>query len=240
VLDEIRCVPCQTLKEHAPEECEACDRWRIFFAFLAHTGLRIGEAIALQWEHVDLGASRVRVRRRFYRDSFAPPKSRYGRRDVPLSPGTGQALWRLRDGAGDEELVFRSEKGGPLDASNVAARILKPAARRAGAPWASFHTFRHTCATTLFRNGMNPKQVQVWLGHHSPGFTLATYVHLIADDLPDASFLDGITSTDGDKQGNDGATGAPETPGTLTVLDGTANAVEAPCVSGLRPAASSS
>jgi hypothetical protein len=35
----------------------------------------------------------------------------------------------------------------------------------------------------------------MWLGHHSPAFTLATYVHLLPDDLPVAGFLDGITAT---------------------------------------------
>jgi hypothetical protein len=30
----------------------------------------------------------------------------------------------------------------------------------------------------LFRRGLNAKQVQVWMGHHSPAFTLDTYVHL--------------------------------------------------------------
>jgi hypothetical protein len=34
----------------------------------------------------------------------------------------------------------------------------------------------------------------VWLGHHSPAFTLATYVHFLADDLPDVSFFDDVTS----------------------------------------------
>jgi hypothetical protein len=43
----------------------------------------------------------------------------------------------------------------------------------------------------LFRAGLNAKQVQVWLGHHSPAFTLATYVHLLPDDLPSADLLDG-------------------------------------------------
>jgi hypothetical protein len=38
----------------------------------------------------------------------------------------------------------------------------------------------------LFRRGLNAKQVEVWLGHHSPAFTLAVYVHLLSDDLPDA------------------------------------------------------
>lgn len=70
---------------------------------------------------------------------------------------------------------------------------MKPAAKRAGVPWATLHTFRHTCATMLFRHGLNAKQVQAWLGHHSPAFTLSTYVHLLADDLPDPAFLDDLT-----------------------------------------------
>jgi len=76
------------------------------------------------------------------------------------------------------------------DTANLFSRVLKPAARRAGAEWAGFHTLRHSCATNLFRRGLNAKQVQVWLGHHSPAFTLATYVHLLPDDAPDPAFLE--------------------------------------------------
>jgi integrase len=170
------------------------DEWRLFFEFLAHTGLRIGEAVALTWIDVDLGKRRIDVRRRLYRGRFDSPKSKYGRRAVPLSQGLSQALWQLRGSAPDDAPVFATNDGTFLDPSNIAARVLKPAARRAGVPWASFHTFRHTCATTLFRHGLNAKQVQMWLGHHSPAFTLATYVHLLPDDLPDPAFLDRITS----------------------------------------------
>ena len=46
----------------------------------------------------------------------------------------------------------------------------------------------------------------MWLGHHSPAFTLATYVHLVADDLPDPDFLDALTGEGGNKV----ATGVPE------------------------------
>ena len=66
---------------------EIPSEWRLFFEFLAHTGLRIGEAIALRWSDVDLGQRRLLVRRRLYRGAFAPRKSKYGRRDVPLSTG---------------------------------------------------------------------------------------------------------------------------------------------------------
>jgi integrase len=90
--------------------------------------------------------------------------------------------------------VFTSKTNGYLDDSNVRSRVLKPAAKRAGEPWIGFHTLRHTCATTLFRHGLNAKQVQLWLGHHSPAFTLATYVHLLPDDLPNPDFLDNIAN----------------------------------------------
>ncbi len=174
---------------------EIPDEWRLFFAFLAHTGLRIGEAVALTWGDVDFGRKRVQVRRRLYRGRLDAPKSRYGRRAVPLSEGLSQALWRLRGSPADDLPIFTSSSGGYLDPSNVATRVLKPAAKRAGVPWMGFHTLRHTCATMLFRHGLNAKQVQMWLGHHSPAFTLATYVHLLPDDLPDPAFLDGLTTT---------------------------------------------
>jgi hypothetical protein len=45
-----------------------------------------------------------------------------------------------------------------------------------------------------WRRGLNPKQVQAWLGHHSAVFTLATYVHLLSDDLPSPDFFDEITA----------------------------------------------
>jgi hypothetical protein len=37
--------------------------------------------------------------------------------------------------------------------------------------------------TLLFAEGRNAVQVQRWLGHHSPAFTLATYVHLLDGDV---------------------------------------------------------
>ncbi len=42
---------------------------------------------------------------------------------------------------------------------------------------------RHTCASLLFAEGRNAVQVQRWLGHHSPAFTLSTYVHLLDGDI---------------------------------------------------------
>lgn len=54
----------------------------------------------------------------------------------------------------------------------------------------SFHNFRHTCASLLFSNGKNVKQIQVWLGHADAAFTLRTYIHLLDDGVGVADFLD--------------------------------------------------
>jgi integrase len=176
------------LLDSAPEP------WRLLFAFLAQTGLRISEAVALDFGDVDFGRRRVKVRRRLHKGQLGPPKSRYGRRDVPLSRAIATALWNLDPkaaAAGADAPLFAGERG-RIDAS-TAYRAVRSAAKAAGVgDWVGLHTLRHTCATVLFKRGLNAKQVQVWLGHHSPAFTLATYVHLLSDDLPPADFLDNV------------------------------------------------
>jgi integrase len=83
--------------------------------------------------------------------------------------------------------MFPAENGAPLRSENVRRRALARAARNAGVEWIGFHTFRHTAASLLFaRNGGNVVKVQRFRGHHSPGFTLATYLHMIDADIGDA------------------------------------------------------
>jgi hypothetical protein len=50
--------------------------------------------------------------------------------------------------------------------------------------------------------GWNAVQVQRFLGHADPGYTLRTYVHLLPEDLPSTDFLAEITTG----RGNNGAT----------------------------------
>ena len=164
-------------------------RHRVFFELLAATGLRVSEAIALQWRHIELDGSspHIKVRRGIVRGKLGPPKTRHSKRDVPISHALVLALRKHRLESvwgGDDELVFTATNGACVHVSNLRRRVLKPSAEEAGVPWAAgFHTLRHTCASLLFAEGRNAVQVQRWLGHHSAAFTLSTYVHLLDGDL---------------------------------------------------------
>jgi integrase len=81
----------------------------------------------------------------------------------------------------DSGLVFTSELGTPLDASNVVNRSFKPLLRSAGLPSIRFHDLRHTCATLLLMRHVHPKFVQKLLGHKSIAITLDLYSHWIPD-----------------------------------------------------------
>ncbi len=165
------------------------DAWRLFFEFLAVTGLRISEVVGLTWEHLDLGDlggdPHVQVREQIYEGQRKRLKSNAGKRDVPLSPAfAARLLAHRRDSyKGPEAPVFPSAAGTALRPSNIHRRVLAPAREAVGLPWATFHSFRHTCASLLFERGRNPKQVAVWLGHADAGFTLRTYVHLLDDGV---------------------------------------------------------
>jgi len=166
---------------------------RLMFELLAATGVRRSELIAFEGRHLALdgdqphvkvrqGAVRLRKRGRAGGGVvLGDLKSRHARREVPIPLPLADRL-RTLDTAPDAP-VFANQQGKMLDPDNLYQRVLSPACEEAGVEWAGFHTFRHTVASQLFAEGRNVVQVQRWLGHHAPSFTLDTYVHLLENDL---------------------------------------------------------
>ena len=192
---------------------ELPDRWRLLFELMAHTGLRVGEVLALQWLHLDLGRRRVQVRRRWYRGTFAPPKSRFGRRDVPITEGMSRALWELRkqSRARDDELRAPVDLGDSPGRCEPGSSGARPGRETGGCAVGHLpYVAPHVRDDAVARHGLNAKQVQGWLGHHAASFTIDTYIHLLDDDLPDAGFLDGLAAQ-GNAEGNTKATRPTET-----------------------------
>jgi integrase len=176
---------------------EIPDSSRLIFELLSATGVRISEALGLEWSDVEFGARpMLHVRRQCYRGRMGDLKTASGRRDLPLPTRIAQALWVARHGVrgGTSEPampiadpsrpdpVFTTSTGGRVGERNL-RRTLQAAAARAGVPWIGFHSFRHTCASMLIAQGKNPRQLAAWLGHADPAFTLRVYVHLMDDGL---------------------------------------------------------
>jgi integrase len=167
--------------------------WRLLVEFMLATGLRISEAIGLEWQDVDLEQNCIRIRQRYYK-GIDEPKSEFGKRRIPLTPEMTQRLREARvasNFSGDTDPVFASEVGTRLSYSNLYHRVMQPAMRAAGIDWGAWHRLRHSCGTELGRRpDVSDSQVQLWLGHHDAGFTARTYIHLDSGDLPDPALLD--------------------------------------------------
>ena len=161
------------------------DPWKLIIKMAGLTGLRRGEILGLRWGDVELERQRLHVRQTFGRHGFGHPKSRAGRRVVPLTPALVADLRRrkLAQPANDHDLVFASQTGTPIDPDNL-KRAWERALRKAGMRHLGFHTLRHT-AVSLFiaHEGLNPKQLTTIIGHASIQLTYDTYGHL----MPDAS-----------------------------------------------------
>ena len=154
---------------------EAAEEWGPLVWMLGTTGLRIGEAVALNVGDVDAGRGRCRVRR---------SKTGAGR-DVPV---TGPVLAMLDLERPREAPLFASSHGKRVNANNWRARVFVPMAERAGMPAGMHvHDLRHTAASLMIASGATVKDVQAALGHASARMTLDIYAGWFADGLDDVA-----------------------------------------------------
>ncbi len=182
----------------------APESYKLLFEVLATTGLRISEGMALQRLHFQIDGStpEVCVRRALVRGRVEPPKTKYGRREVRLPDSL---VYRLRAHFAEQPdqdstaLVFTNRSGNVLEYGNLLRRHLKPIVEEVNAPWAGFHTFRHTFASLHLSRGTNLLQLSRALGHHSAAFTLSRYTHLLpGDEAPPLDLTVAIAADSGD------------------------------------------
>ena len=140
--------------------------------FLAVTGLRIGEAVAVKW--ADFNGEVLNVSRRIYEGEEDTLKTAKSKRSLPIPSAL---LVRLNALDRESEWVFSSENGTPVNPGNALRRYIQPVARGLGIKLSGWHDFRHTLATGLIQSGVPTKTVSEILGHANVGITLNTYTH---------------------------------------------------------------
>lgn len=149
----------------------------LFVQLLLGTGLRWGEAAALDGRHVNFLRKTVTVEQALGRDGkIKPPKTTAGYRDVPLTAELTEGL--SRHVVNLAKPVFQQPNGERFDYSNWRARIWVPSVRRAhlDAPQPTPHDCRHSYGSWLGEAGVQPQDMAALLGH-SDWRMVQRYVH---------------------------------------------------------------
>ncbi|GAB3995291.1 hypothetical protein GCM10029992_12160 [Glycomyces albus] len=156
--------------------------YRVMVYALAYCGLRVGEALALRVESVDLAERKLQVVRQFVDDGGTVEETlpKGGKSRVVGIPAFVVAeLAGLTKGRGSDGVVFRSPTGGPMRAHNFRERGFRPAVAKAGLPKAvTPHTLRHTFASLSVAAGADVKTLQAAMGHATASMTLDVYADL--------------------------------------------------------------
>jgi integrase len=159
------------------------------------TGLRASELRGLPWRNVDLERGEIHVRQRADRyNVLGPPKSKAGRRTIPIGPMVVNTLraWKLACPLNQHDLVFPSPREhsilrldsivtSGLIPVMIAADVVTAAG---GAKYTGLHALRHFyaswCINRRAEGGLelSPKLVQARLGHATLAMTMDTYGHL--------------------------------------------------------------
>lgn len=141
---------------------------------LARTGARISEILNAAYGGMGQDPEGGPLLR------FPRSKTEAGLQPIPLTPDAARMLTRRRASADarDEDLIFPNSVGKPYDRNTWTRTVFKPAAKRAGVPWASPHMLRHGVATLMAENGYEAHDIARML-RHADGGALAqrTYMH---------------------------------------------------------------
>ncbi|QCK53288.1 site-specific integrase [Streptococcus pyogenes] len=168
----------------------------VLYQLLLSTGLRIGEACALEWGDIDLENGTIAINKTYNKNLkfLSTAKTQSGNRVISVDKKTLRSLklYQMRQrqlfnevGARVSEVVFATPTRKYFNAS-VRQSALDIRCKEAGIERFTFHAFRHTHASLLLNAGISYKELQYRLGHANISMTLDTYGHLSKDKEKEA------------------------------------------------------
>lgn len=162
-----------------------------FLYLMANTGCRKGEILGLQWDCINFEDKTIEVRQTLARGEnrrlyLEEPKTAHSLRTIPIEDETIAILkaWRriqretmLQVGINTmsaKQLVFSSPLNEFIN-MDIPNRWMARICKRSNITVLTPHSLRHTFATLLINEGVNPKTVSELLGHSSVALTLDIY-----------------------------------------------------------------
>ena len=144
------------------------DRDELMVLTAFHHGLRISELVNIKWQHIDLKAGQLAVKRlKNGIDTLQPITSK---RELMIL----RRLYKDQDKP-TAGFIFKNERGGAVSTNGFQKTFSKFSNIALDIKW-NVHALRHGCATSLFDKGHDIRTVQVYLGHKNIQNT-TVYLH---------------------------------------------------------------
>jgi integrase len=165
------------------------DDLEALYVLLLGTGMRLGEACALDWRDVVIDSQK-------HSDSgsvfIRHGKTRAATRTIPLAPYVVRALLVQRAKSprvGPSEPVFLGPRTSERLTTGTASHALPRLMEAAGLPRITPHKLRHGTATLLLAKGMAMRDIADILGHSNPSVTANVYAHTVQESRDRAATL---------------------------------------------------
>ena len=157
----------------------AKEPWRTLYWVIIETRLRIGEVLALRFKNVE--GEVLHVEKSVYEGVTDDPKSKAGKRRLPLSAPLAHQLLSMSQRKLPDAFIFASERGTPLRPNNILRRHHYPLLDSLKIPHGGLHAFRHASAS--FIDTLNVPMVirQKRLGHADINTTMK-YTHSVTEE----------------------------------------------------------
>jgi integrase len=159
-------------------------RYKMLFALLAGTGLRIGEAFALEIDkHISADCLTIKVRQSVWRGNIQPPKTQNAVRDIDI-PSSLATFLKSNIGNRTSGFVFQTRSGQPLTQRNVHRNGLGTVRKNLNLrqDGKGFHAFRRFRAAHLRKNRVPWDLEKLWLGHANKTVT-DKYAEQLKEDV---------------------------------------------------------
>ena len=148
-------VICKTLRHRSRHKDR--DECMVLVAF--HHGLGVSELTNIKWQHIDLKAGQIAIKRLKNGIDTVHPIS--DARELMLLKRLHQAQGKPKTG-----FVFRNERGGAVSVNGFQKFFTVASEHALGVKW-NAHALRHACGTALVDKGLDLRTVQVCMGHRN-------------------------------------------------------------------------
>lgn len=144
------------------------DRDELMVLMAFHHGFRVSELTNVKWQHIDLNAGQIGVKRMKNGIDTLHPIS--DKRELMIL----RRIYRdqSKPTAG---FIFRNERGNAVSVNGFQKMFGKFSELAIGVKWNS-HSLRHACGTALIDKGHDLRTVQIYLGHKNIQNT-TVYLH---------------------------------------------------------------